>query len=90
MVVGGPAALAAIFMVKDILTEEQELEKTNGRKHFDWIGAFSYPLGIILLMLAMLQAVVPDPTLSQDGPLAGLIIGGCVSGLIFIVDQFFA
>lgn len=47
-------------------------------------------LGLILLLLAMIQAVAPDPTLSQPGPLAGLLVGGCVSGIIFIVAQFYA
>ena len=34
-----------------------------------------------------LQAVVPDPVLSTTGALVGLVVGGSVSGLIFIVDQ---
>lgn len=58
-------------------------------KRFDWIGATFYPLGMALLIIAMVQAVVPDPNLSKSGPLAGLIAGGCISGLIFIISEFF-
>lgn len=57
---------------------------------FDKLGAASCVLGLILLLLAMIQAVAPDPTLSQAGPLAGLIAGGCVSGVIFVASQFYA
>ena len=38
----------------------------------------------------MIQAVVADPVLSQTNSIIGLIVGGVISGLIFIADQFVA
>lgn len=38
----------------------------------------------------MIQAVIADPVLSQTNSIIGLIVGGVISGLIFVADQFVA
>ena len=86
---GVPLAILALFTVRDM---RPPVKRTFAEHYarFDKLGAVSCVLGLVLLLLAMIQAVAPDPTLSQAGPLAGLIVGGCVSGAIFIVAQFYA
>lgn len=85
---GGPLALLALWVVHD---GNEVVHKTwiEHAKTFDWIGAFCCPAGLILLLTAMLQGVSPTYPLANAGPLAGLITGGCVAGVIFIVDQFY-
>lgn len=84
---GGVMAILAMFVVKDHRKPVKKSAKEHFRS-FDWVGAVCCTLGLILLLLAGIQAVAPDPVLSQKGPLAGLIVAGCISGVIFIADQF--
>lgn len=87
--IGGVCWLLAVWAVKNTRKMVQRTWMEHV-KRFDWIGAIFCMLGLILLLLAMIQGVSPDPVLSQTGPIAGLIVAGCVSGIIFIVDQFYA
>jgi len=83
---GGICAIAAMFVVEDSVVPV----KRGWREHvsrFDWIGAIFCMLGLVLLLIAMIQGVAPDPNLVKSGPLAGLVVGGCISGTIFIIDQ---
>lgn len=86
---GGLCVLLSIWAVEEYKEISSE-QFYNKLKSFDWIGAFFYPLGLTLILAAMIQAVSPNPSLENPANLAGIIIGGVVSGLIFIIDQFFA
>ena len=88
-VIGFPLCVLALWAVEN----HQAPSTRHWREHvrrFDYVGAAFCVLGLILLVLAGLQAVAPDPVLSRQGPLAGLLVGGCVSGALFIADQFYA
>ena len=87
--VGGLCFLLALWAVRDTRVPVARTWDEH-RRRFDWIGSITCILGLVLLLLAMIQAVAPDPVLSQPGPLAGLLVGGCASGLIFITSQFYA
>jgi len=88
--IGGPCALLSLWAVQDskIITPKKSLKEFSSS--FDWIGAIFYPTGLVLILVAMLQGVVPDPVLSEKGPLTGLIVSGCTCGIIFLIDQFYA
>ena len=50
---------------------------------FDWGGSFFIVASLLLGLVAMTQAVVPDPLLSSPGGLAGLILGCAASFGLF-------
>ena len=77
----------ASFIVKaDVAPEPKSFREHMHR--FDFVGAASCSAGLALLLIAMIQGVVPDPTLSTTGPLAGIIIAGVICIAVFVVDQF--
>lgn len=87
--VGGIAAILSLFVVRDHI----ELADKSFKEHirdFDWVGAIFYPLGLALILTAMIQAVSPAKNLVRPDHLAALIICGIISGAIFVIDQFFA
>ena len=89
---GGILALIATFILKE---KKETIDKINKSftEHilaFDFIGAIGCSVGLVLILIALVQAVVSDPVLSTTRALIGLIIGGVVCGTIFIVDQFYA
>lgn len=86
---GGLCALLATYVLRGT-SKPVNRTWTEHRNRFDWIGATCCSLGLVLILMAMIQAVVPDPVLSKTGPIVGLIVGGSISGIIFIVDQFYA
>lgn len=86
---GGLCFLLALWAVRDARPPVKRTWAEHAAR-LDWLGAASCVLGLILLLLAMIQAVSPTPPLNSPGPLAGLIAGGCVSGAIFIAAEFYA
>ena len=86
---GVPLATLALLYVRDN-TPPSKRTYAESFARFDKLGAVSCVLGLILLLLAMIQAVAPSNGLNDSGPLAGLVVGGCASGTIFIVSQFYA
>lgn len=88
---GGLCALLAMLVVKDKQNESQKL-KSNWEhiKSFDYLGSVSCCFSLILILIAMVQGVVTDPTLSSTGAIAGLIISGVFCGSIFVADQYYA
>ena len=87
VIAGGLCALLASFILED----EKERARKSLWEHlrsFDVAGSIFFVAGLVLILIAMIQAVVADPVLSQTGSLVGLVVGGVVSGLIFIADQF--
>ena len=86
---GGLCAILAMFVVKNS-ARTSAYTLTEHARRFDYLGAFAYSTGLVLLLIAMVQAVVADPVLSQTQSLIGLIVAGVVMGLVFVVDQFYA
>lgn len=89
---GGLCAIAATIILKDKPSDSSDgsLSTWDHLRRFDFVGALGCSFGLILILLAMIQGVVADPILSRSGPLAGIIIAGCVCGTTFICAQFFA
>jgi MFS family permease len=92
--VGGLAFLLSLWAVNEnnnhTIRKTESTLKEFARK-FDWIGAFFYPLGLVLVLLALIQIVIPSKNIADNpGNLAGLIIAGVACSLIFIIDQFYA
>lgn len=86
---GGLCVLLAIWAVE----EYKEIRRDDVAallKKFDWIGAIFYPMGLTLILTAMIQVVSPEHNLSRTSHVAWIITGGIVSGAIFVIDQFFA
>ena len=139
--------IAATFILYDPPKDKEK--QALAVKQFDYLGAIACSGGLVLILIAMIQAVVVDPVLSQPGnhspppsqisprvqsnvtvlsqtdraptsispsshlltppltmhciylctflhtctltlgSIAGLVVGGCICGLIFIVDQFY-
>jgi hypothetical protein len=79
----------ATFVLEDDAKRVRRTFSEHVRR-FDYLGAVGSSLSLVLILIAMIQGVVADPVLSQPGSLAGLVIGGCVAGAIFVVDQFYA
>jgi len=87
--VGGVAFLLSLWAVNENIRKVDSTLYEFAQK-FDWIGAFFYPAGLVLILLALIQVVIPDKHISQTGPLAGVIVAGVSCAIIFVVDQFYA
>jgi MFS family permease len=87
--VGGVCATLALWVVEEKRPPAPKPLMEHVRR-FDWIGAIFYPLGLTLILMALIQGVVPSYGLNKPGPLAGLIVGGVISLAIFIVNEFYA
>jgi len=87
--VGGLAFLLSLWAVNDNI-RRVDTTLNEFLQRFDWIGAFFYPAGLVLILLALIQVVIPDKHISQAGPLAGVIVAGVACAIAFVVDQFYA
>ena len=85
--IGGILAILAIFVLPE---NKYDTTKTFWihLKTFDFIGAIGCSVGLVLILIALVQAVVPSPALSSPGALTGLVVGGVIAGTVFIVDQY--
>lgn len=54
------------------------------------VGAFTISTGLTLVLIALIQVVVTDPTLGQTTAVACLVAFGVAALVVFIVDQFYA
>eukprot|EP01040_Poterioochromonas_malhamensis_P005945 gene5945-6392_t len=86
---GGFFAIASFFVVQDKVKPISKSMKEHAQS-FDFIGSIFSSFGLVLILIAMIQGVAPDATLSTTGALVGLIVSGSFCGLIFIIDQFYA
>ena len=86
---GGLCAILAMFVVKNT-ARHSDLTVAEHARRFDVLGACSYSAGLVLILIAMVQGVVADPVLSRTESIIALVVAGAASGLVFLVDQFYA
>ena len=86
---GGLCAVLASLVLED---DKERVRRTlaDHARRFDFAGTLFCIASLVLLLMAMIQAVVPDPVLSQTGPLVALIVCGVASAGAFVADQYLA
>ena len=86
---GGACFLLSLWAVQE-QTNREKIDWLAEAKKLDWLGVVFYPTGLVLVFIAMLQAVAPTHELDQARPLAGLITAGILCLAIFIGNEFYA
>ena len=81
--IGGPLVLFALWAVHEkegaVFKSFNEFKST-----FDWFGAFTYPIGMALMTVALVQIVSPTYPLDQTGPVVAFVLCGAACNIAFL------
>ena len=85
----------AFLLVRDseAITKARLAKNKSWQQHlrdFDWLGSTMIMAAILLLMLAMTQAVAPTAGLTSTAAIVCLVVFGVVALVLFIVAEFYA
>ena len=62
------------------------------KKHLFWVSQFSLLVGVGIVLFGMILVVQPEPWYQTRYliPLAGMLLGNCLTGNILVLDRFYS